>query len=134
VIVETKIVGETSSPDVHEVIVGDGSITLRHLLEILVSHELTAYEQRRASSRTLRVLTPSDIARGAETGRFGREARGVPAAPSLDVALDRATEAFGDGLYLVFLDDTQVEDLDAALTIGSDSRLRLVRLVALAGG
>jgi hypothetical protein len=134
VIVETKIVGDSSSPDAHEVAVGREVVTLRQLLEVLVSHELAAYERRRTSSRTLRVLTPSDLARGAETGRFGREARGVPAAPPLDEAVARAIEAFTDGLYFVFLDDVQLEDLDAFLGIESHSRLRLVRLVALAGG
>lgn len=133
-IVETKIVGDASSPDAHEVAVGGEVVTLRQLLEALVSHELAAYERRRTSSRTLRVLTPSDLARGAETGRFGREARGGRAAPPLDEAVGRAIEAFTDGLYFVFLDDVQVEDLDAVLGIESDSRLRLVRLVALAGG
>lgn len=131
---QTKILGDTSSPDIQEVSVVEEVVTLRQLLEVLVSHELASYEERRVRSRTLWVLTPGDVARGVETGRFGRESRAVPAAPPLDVALVRAIEAFTDGLYFVFLDDIQVEDLDAVLRIESDSRLRLVRLVALAGG
>ena len=43
-------------------------------------------------------------------------------------------QAFGDGLYFAVLDGTQIEDLDAPLHVTASSRLRLVRLVALAGG
>ena len=34
----------------------------------------------------------------------------------------------------VFVDEVQVEDLDAPLSLRADSTVRLVRLVALAGG
>jgi hypothetical protein len=46
----------------------------------------------------------------------------------------RALEAFGDGLFLAVLDGGQIDDLDAPVTVTPSSRLRLVRLVALAGG
>jgi hypothetical protein len=43
-------------------------------------------------------------------------------------------EAFADGLYVVFIDGVQIEDLDAPVPVGPDSTMRLVRLVALVGG
>jgi hypothetical protein len=58
----------------------------------------------------------------------------VPLAPAPDVAISRALQAFGDGLYFAVLDGAQIDDLDAPLTVTPSSRLRLVRLVALAGG
>lgn len=134
VIVQTRIVGDRSGSDDHSLTVGPDVLTLRQLLAVLVRHELDTYDSRRATNRTLRVLTPADMARGVATGRFGHEARSVAAAPPFQVAFDRAIEAFADGLYFVFLDDVQVEDLDAPLGIDADSTLRLVRLVALAGG
>jgi hypothetical protein len=108
--------------------------SLRDLLAVLVRHELASYERRRAASKALRVLTPADLARGVDTGRYGAQARAVPAPPSEPRAVERACEAFTDGLFFVFVDDAQVEDLDAPLTLSDDSTLRLVRLVALAGG
>lgn len=108
--------------------------SLRDLLVLLVRHELAAYEQRRTATKTLRVLTPADLARGVDTGSYGREARAAAAPPPETQAIERALEAFGDGLFFVFIDDVQVEALDAPIAIGPDSTLRLVRLVALAGG
>jgi hypothetical protein len=71
---------------------------------------------------------------GASTGKIVSGPRDVPVAPPVEAATERALEAFRDGLYLVILDGEQVEDLDAPIEATSDSRLRLVRLVALAGG
>lgn len=131
VIVETKVVG--SGIEAQRLSVPAAG-TVRDLLTVLVRHELTAYERRRTSTATLRVLTPADLADGAGAGSYGREARAVAAPPSPASAVDRALEAFADGLYFVFLDDVQLESLDTTVAVRPDSTLRLIRLVALAGG
>ena len=41
---------------------------------------------------------------------------------------------FIDGLYYVFLDDVQQENLDERVYLKPNSRLTFLRLVALAGG
>lgn len=132
-IVETKIVGSKDTESLHLSVPSEiGS--LRQLLATLVRHELSSYEQRRTASKTLRVLTPADLVRGVDTGVYGREKRAVAAPPSEAEAVDRAIEAFNDGLFFVFIDDLQIEEIDAPVAFRSDSTLRLVRLVALAGG
>lgn len=132
-IVEVRVVGQSG-----EVVDRDyslaGETTLRELLTSLVREELTGYEVRRQTQQILRVLTPADLAAGHEAGRFLSGGRSVPAAPSPDLAVSRALQAFGDGLYLAVLDGTQIDDLDRPLHVSASSRLRLVRLVALAGG
>lgn len=132
-IVETKIVGSKDTESLHVSVPAEiGS--LRDLLSVLVRHELSSYEQLRTASKTLRVLTPADLARGVETGAYGREKRAVAAPPTESEAIERAVEAFTDGLFFVFIDDVQVEELDVPVLLRPDSTLRLVRLVALAGG
>jgi hypothetical protein len=133
VIVETKVVGSADTESL-EVAVPPDVTTLRGLLAALVRHELADYDRRRTESTTLKVLTPADLARGVDTGRYGRERRAVAAPPSEEVALERALEAFADGLFFVFVDGASVEDLDVPVVLRPDSTLRLVRLVALAGG
>jgi hypothetical protein len=133
VIVETKIVGSKDAELLHlQVPVAIGS--LRDLFVLLVRHELASYEQRRAASMTLRVLTPTDLARGVETGTYGRETRALAAPPPEAQAIQRAVEAFTDGLFFAFIDGVPVEFLDTPITARPDSTLRLLRLVALAGG
>ena len=41
---------------------------------------------------------------------------------------------FIDGLYYVFLDEVQQENLDAPVYLKPDSKLMFLRLVALVGG
>ena len=108
--------------------------TLRALISALVAEELAGYADRQQQRSLLRVITPDDLARGADTGRYATGPRTPQPAPAHDVALARAVEAFDDGLYYVVVDGAVVSELDAPLALTADSRLRLVRLVALAGG
>jgi len=134
VIVETKVLGQVGELSDREVTLPAGTGTLRDLLTELVRLEVDRYEQRRAEQLVLRILTPADFARAPDVGRVVSGGRVVPAAASTDVAVERALEAFRDGLYLVVFDGSQIEDLDTAVVVTSESRLRLVRLVALSGG
>ena len=133
-IVEVRVVGHQSEvvdrdhPDVA------GETTLRGLIGVLVREEVAGYETRRESQQVLRLLTPADVANGQASGRILSGGRSVPPAPLPEDAVARALQAFGDGLYLAVLDGAQIDDLDAPLTVTPTSRLRLVRLVALAGG
>ena len=108
--------------------------TLRALISALVAEELAGYAERQQQRSLLRVITPDDLARSADTGRYATGPRTPQPAPAHDVAVARAVEAFDDGLYYVVVDGAVVSELDAPLTLTADSRLRLVRLVALAGG
>ena len=133
-IVEVRVVGHAGEVVDRDYAELSGETTLRELLAGLVHQELAGYEARRQSQQLLRVLTPADLATGHETGRFLSGGRSVPPAPSPDVAVPRALQAFQDGLFFAVLDGTQIEDLDEPLHVDATSRLRLVRLVALAGG
>jgi hypothetical protein len=108
--------------------------TLRELIGRVVREELAAYDASQQQRALLRVLSPADLARGAETGRYAAEPRERQTLPSPDEAVATALQAFQDELFVVFVDDRQVEDLDALLTVGPGTRLRFLRLVALAGG
>ena len=88
--------------------------TLRALICALVAEELAGYAERQQQRSLLRVLTPDDLARGADTGRYATGPRTPQPAPAHDVAVARAVEAFADGLYYVVVDGAVVPELDAA--------------------
>ncbi|WP_116949932.1 hypothetical protein [Jiangella endophytica] len=133
-IVETKVVGRPTELVERQLTLPSGAMTLGMLLAELVRVEVDGYTRRRADDRVLRVLTPADLARGLTAGRVASGGRTVPAAPPLAEAVERALTAFADGLYFVFLDGVPLDDLDAPVSPAPESRLLLVRLVALAGG
>lgn len=133
-IVEARVVGSRDRLEDTLVPVEPGGHRLEELLQALVRAELAAFAERQRERSLLRVLTPTDLVRGVESGRYATEPRPQQQAPSYDDAWARAREAFEDGLYVVFLDEQQVESLDDTILVTADTRLRLVRLVALAGG
>jgi hypothetical protein len=131
--VEVKVIGAPAET-IDRPVASDHARTLRALLTDLVSAEVAGYEQRRGAQQLLHVLTETAVGLGQSSGRIVSGGRVVPPAPPLEEAISRAVQAFADGLFYVFLDGQQLEDLDAPITMGPASRLRLVRLVALAGG
>lgn len=133
-IVETRVLGRDTERAERELALPPARQTLREVLAVLVRAELEQYSRRRDEQLLLRVLTPADFADAERSGRLVPGGRAVPAAPTADVAVARALEAFRDGLYLVLVDGRQVDDLDDELSVTDQTRLRLVRLVALAGG
>lgn len=133
-IVEARVVGGRDRLEDTSVPVEAGVHPLGTLLQALVREELAAFDRRQREQSMLRVLTPADLVRGVETGRYAAEARQRQQAPTFEDAWARAREAFEDDLYVVFLDEHQVESLDEPVLVADDTRLRLVRLVALAGG
>ena len=52
-IVQTRIVGDSSGLDDHDVAVPADVVTMRQLLGVLVRHELAAYNSRREANRAL---------------------------------------------------------------------------------
>lgn len=111
--------------------------TLRELLTAVVTHEVEAFDERQERRRLTRVLLPEEIERGAERGKIDMgghtETPDVEAVTAAE-AVATALQAYEDRLYLVFVDDQQVQSLDAPVDLHEGSRLLFVRLVALIGG
>ena len=105
---------------------------VKNLLELigaLVDCEIDRYEQDE-----LKVLSQADIDTMLEQGKVTfvfkyRE----------DVVIDRseakrtAIEAFNDGLFVVFINDKQIEDTNTVLSLQNNDVIVLVRLTMLAG-
>ena len=109
-------------------------VPLRELIADLVRTEVRDYNVREHRQRLIRVLTPDEIERGAAAGKIDSGGRETTGPARADDAVATALQAFEDGLYFVFVDDVQVEDLEATVAVREDTRGRCVRLVALAGG
>lgn len=133
-ILETKVIGRRTPLACHPIDLPDGQYTLQSLLTALVEHELAAYNERQDSVGVLRVLTEKELSEGAASGKIQTSPQARASTVSLQQAVSTALQGFEDGLYYVFCDDQQIEDLQAPLDLRPDSSLLLLRLVALAGG
>lgn len=133
--VEARVIGRKGLVvDPRDVQVHDKIIRLRDLISIVVADEVERFNARQSEQRLVRVLTPDEINLEVLSGKVdsgGRELTGpVEVGPATKVAL----EAYADGFYFVFVDAQQIDDLDSPIEMRSDSKVRFLRLVPLAGG
>lgn len=110
------------------------ALTLRELLTAVVAEEVADFRDRQAAKRLVRVLTEQQLAEGIVRGKVDSGGSDLDQEVDDDAAVATALEAFEDGFYFVFVDDEQVTELDATVTINPSSTLLFVRLVPLAGG
>jgi hypothetical protein len=109
-------------------------VRLRELLTHVVLHEVAAFHERQEQRRLLHVLSSAEIEWGAGQGRVTMGGQDLGQAVDPQAAVERALQAFQDGLYLMFVDDQQYCDLDRELDLRPGSKLTFLRLVPLAGG
>lgn len=113
---------------------GGGSLTLRDLIICVVRAEVSAFRARQSEQRLQKILSSAEIEQGLNRGKVTLGDRDFDQVVDTDAAIDVAILGFIDGLYYVFLDDVQQENLDAEVYLQPESRLTFLRLVALVGG
>jgi hypothetical protein len=113
-----------------------GPVTARQIIEAAVAAEVAAYAERAEQASLVRVLTDrvlrDDLARGAV--RMGDAS--PPGPPDVAVAVETALLAFDDGIFKVFVGDTEVGDAEAEgpVELADGADVLFLRLVPLAGG
>lgn len=108
--------------------------TLRELITQTVDICVAAYNERvRAGESSPEPLSADDVSDMAAVGKiaFGINYGGKE--QDARIAAENALQAFEDGLYRVFLDDTELERLDEEPALSEDSSLTFIRLTMLAG-
>lgn len=109
-------------------------VTLRNLLTQIVCSEIANFEDRQRQRRFIQVLSPTQISLGVEQGKVDLGGSDLEQKVDADEAIATALQAFTDGLYFVFLDEQQQENLDDVVTLQPNSQLLFLRLVPLVGG
>ncbi len=111
-----------------------GQTTLRDLIQHIVLEEVEAFRHRQEERRLFHALTAQEISTAVIVGKIDPGGHELIQDVSDDSAIAVALQAFEDGLYYVFLDNSQKTDLDATVYISPNSTVTFIRLVPLAGG
>lgn len=111
----------------------DGTDTLRALLIAVCETEVGRYNRKQENSRLFPLLTDVQIEELADGGRvsFG-EIRSEKQAVR-ETAVQNVLQCFADGLVRVFMNETELTDLDAPLAATENAVFTFVRLTFLAG-
>lgn len=113
---------------------GDGGITLRQLITLIVLDEVSAYNERQKKQCFTKILTQQQINDSAKSGKINMGGAEETQFADTESAVAEAIQAYEDGLYLVFLDSIEQTNLDAQVYLSTDSKMTFIKLTFLAGG
>lgn len=111
----------------------DEICSLRQLLTAVVQKEVAQYNSKEAEAQLIPFLTQQELDDQAKIGKvsFGTIYSDKKADPGK--AVTNAIQCWEDGLVRVFMEEEELTDLDAPLTIEAQSVLTFIRLTFLAG-
>lgn len=111
----------------------DGICSLRQLLTAVVQKEVAQYNSKEAEAQLIPFLTQHELDDQAKIGKvsFGTIYSDKKADPGKAVA--NAIQCWEDGLVRVFMNDEELAELDAPLTIEAQAVFTFMRLTFLAG-
>lgn len=111
----------------------DEICSLRQLLTAVVQKEVAQYNSKESEAQLIPFLTQQELDDQAKIGKvsFGTIYSDKKADPGKAVA--NAIQCWEDGLVRVFMNDEELADLDAPLTIEAQDVFTFMRLTFLAG-
>lgn len=127
------ILGDFSIPAPEGIATGK-PLPLRDVIAHVVRSEVAAFRERQAERRLFRAMTAKEISEGVATGKVAAGPSDLDQAVDTEQAVATALEAFGDGMFLVVVDDVEITDLNATVALTETSKLTFIRLTLLAGG
>lgn len=108
--------------------------TLGELICELVQKGVEDYHNRMGRQSPAPVLASDALAGMAQVGKIGFGISYGTKKANLDDAILTAVTGFADGLFRVFLNDSEVTALDAPLALQENDTVTILRLVMLTGG
>ena len=110
-----------------------GKVTVASLLARLVAFEMDTSMQRQQRRRTILPLSLEALARQLQAGRAGVAELPKPGRIDPRRAVQVVTDAFSDGLILLFVDERRCTRLDESVEVKPETRVTIVRRTMLTG-
>ncbi|MDR1485300.1 MAG: hypothetical protein LBT09_10810 [Planctomycetaceae bacterium] len=112
--------------------------TLRQLLDQIVRERVKTFNQKNETGNWTKYLTNDpdnnlDLEVVADSGKVGFDAKYNDKKQDANKAVETVLLAFEDGLFRVFCDDNEVENLDNVISFDKGKTLTFIRLTMLAG-
>ena len=95
--------------------------------------EVCEYNERLQQSEVLKYLTQEEVENKTASGKVGFAVNynGKPAAEV--EAITNALQSYEDGIFRIFMDDTETGDLSSPIQLKEESTLTFIRLAMLSG-
>ena len=109
------------------------SPNLQHLIKAVVKQQVYVFNQKLEEKPLIPFLLKEDIDQNTKKGKVGFGSIYNDKKADDQAAIANALLAFQDGIYCVFIDEEQIEQLVQPILLKPDSVLTFVRLTFLAG-
>ncbi|CAA6821283.1 MAG: Unknown protein [uncultured Sulfurovum sp.] len=107
--------------------------TLKDLITQMVSHEVERFNEKQDNPTITPFLTPVALDTKSKEGKvsFGDLLNQEKAV--IEEAIENALLGFKDGLFLVFIDDREIKEIDETIILTAKSEVVFMRLTFLTG-
>ena len=107
--------------------------TVQELIETIVCWQVNEYNKRLLQSEILKYLTNAEINSKATIGKidFNMNYNGKPTTEIEAIA--NALQCYKDGIFRIFLDDSELGALSSPIVLKEESTLTIIRLTMLSG-
>jgi len=109
-------------------------VSLQRFLELVVAQQVNAFNTRVEQPELIHFLLKDEVNTLATQGKVSFGDKYNAQQVKLETAQQNAILAFKDGLYKVFLDDNEIEDLNQIISFTEESKFTFIRLTFLSGG
>ncbi len=107
--------------------------TLVDLITNVVKQQVRQFNEKQEKSTILPFISKEEIDTQTQVGKVGFGAVYNTNRADEEQAVENAITAFKDGLFCVFIDEEEIQELTQEITITEQSTLAFVRLTFLAG-
>lgn len=111
----------------------DGINDLRQLLTAIVNSEVDRYNKKDTDAQMIPFLTTEQIDDQAVAGKVSFGTIFSDKKANKQKAVENAIQCWQDGLVRVFMNDTELTELNAPLSIPENAEFTFIRLTFLAG-
>ncbi len=111
----------------------EANTTFAEFLKAIVKQQVEEYNNKSAEQNLLPFLTKNEIENQSASGKVGFGSIYNENKADLNKAQETAVQAFEDGLFAVFINDTEVQKLDEVINFTDDTIITFIRLTFLAG-
>ncbi|XMO86216.1 hypothetical protein AAFN75_15605 [Algibacter sp. AS12] len=106
---------------------------LKDLLVACVSSKVKDYNSKRENNQLLSFLTPSQIQEQSETGKIGFGDIANYNLADEQASIETAIQAYKDDMFLVFINDEEITDLNENISLTPDTNITFLRMTFLTG-
>ncbi|TXF88726.1 hypothetical protein FUA23_13760 [Neolewinella aurantiaca] len=107
--------------------------TLSDLIRVTVTNEVERSNASRTEPKLFAFLSPAEIQEQSQDGKVGFGEVANTEEADLDQAISVALQAHADGVFLVFLNDDEIRDLEQEIILSEGSEVTFIRLTFLTG-